>query len=51
MGAAAGTLGLELHELYASTESDFEAVFAAIEASLPGLHDWVDERLGQDGQR
>lgn len=30
MRAAAGTLGLELHELYARTESDFEAVFAKV---------------------
>ncbi|MBX9979758.1 MAG: protein tyrosine phosphatase, partial [Mycobacterium gordonae] len=27
----------------------FETAFVVIEAALPGLHDWVDERLAQNG--
>ena len=36
---------LDVEDPYYGTRSDFEDVFAVIEASLPGLHDWVDERL------
>ena len=32
-----------------ATHDDFEEIFAVIEASLPGLHDWVDERLADRG--
>lgn len=28
---------------------NFEEVFAVIESALPGLHDWVDERLARNG--
>ncbi len=33
---------------YGDTE-DFERVYTVIEAALPGLHDWVDEQLAQNG--
>jgi protein-tyrosine phosphatase len=36
---------LDVEDPYYGTHDDFEDVFAVIEASLPGLHDWVDERL------
>lgn len=36
---------LDVEDPYYGTRSDFEDVFAVIEASLPGLHDWVDEHL------
>jgi protein-tyrosine phosphatase len=26
---------------------DYEQTFAVIESSLPGLHEWVDERLAE----
>ena len=40
---------LDVDDPYYGDHDDFEAVFAAIEASLPGLHTWVDERLARDG--
>jgi protein-tyrosine phosphatase len=49
--ARSGSYVLDVDDPYYGDHDDFEAVFAAIEASLPGLHDWVDERLAQDGQR
>jgi len=42
--AAAFTLAVE--DPYYGGPEDFEAVFAVIEAALPGLHDWIDEQLG-----
>jgi protein-tyrosine phosphatase len=40
---------LDVEDPYYGTGSDFEETFAVIEASLPGLHDWVDERLAERG--
>ena len=36
---------LDVEDPYYGTHEDFEDVFTVIEASLPGLHDWVDEQL------
>ena len=36
----------DVEDPYYGDLSDFEDVFAVIEAALPGLHGWVDERLG-----
>ena len=44
-----GAYVLDVDDPYYGDHDDFEAVFAAIEASLPGLHTWVDERLAQNG--
>ena len=38
---------LDVEDPYYGGPEDFEAVFTVIEASLPGLHDWIDERLGR----
>ncbi len=35
----------DVEDPYYGTDDDFEEVFAVIDASLPGLHSWVDERL------
>jgi protein-tyrosine phosphatase len=40
---------LDVEDPYYGTQDDFEDVFAVIEASLPGLHDWVDEQLASRG--
>jgi protein-tyrosine phosphatase len=40
-----GAHALDVEDPYYGTRDDFEEVFAVIEAALPGLHDWVDERL------
>jgi protein-tyrosine phosphatase len=45
----AGAHTLDVDDPYYGDPDDFEDVFAVIEAALPGLHDWVDERLGQNG--
>jgi protein-tyrosine phosphatase len=42
---------LDVDDPYYGDHDDFEAVFATIEAALPGLHDWVDDRLAQNGHR
>jgi protein-tyrosine phosphatase len=39
----------DVEDPYYGDRADFEAVFAVIEAALPGLHDWVDERLERNG--
>lgn len=39
----------DVEDPYYGDHSDFETAFVVIEAALPGLHDWVDERLAQDG--
>jgi protein-tyrosine phosphatase len=44
-----GAYVLDVDDPYYGDHDDFEAVFEAIEASLPGLHNWVDERLARDG--
>jgi protein-tyrosine phosphatase len=38
---------LDVEDPYYGGPEDFEAVFTVIEASLPGLHDWIDQRLGR----
>jgi protein-tyrosine phosphatase len=40
---------LDVDDPYYGDHDDFEETFAVIEAALPGLHDWVDERLAQNG--
>ncbi len=40
---------LDVEDPYYGTRVDFEDVFTVIEASLPGLHDWVDEQLAERG--
>jgi protein-tyrosine phosphatase len=39
----------DVDDPYYGDAQDFESVFAVIDASLPGLHAWVDERLAQNG--
>ena len=45
-----GAFVLDVDDPYYGDHDDFEATFAAIEASLPGLHTWVDEQLARNGQ-
>lgn len=40
-----GAHALDVEDPYYGTTADFEDVLAVIETALPGLHDWVDERL------
>jgi protein-tyrosine phosphatase len=42
---------LDVEDPYYGDHADFEEVLAVIEAALPGLHDWVDEQLAQNGHR
>jgi protein-tyrosine phosphatase len=44
-----GAFVLDVDDPYYGDNRDFEITFAAIEASLPGLHSWVDEQLAEDG--
>jgi protein-tyrosine phosphatase len=44
-----GACVLDVEDPYYGDHGDFEEVFAVIEAALPGLHDWVDEQLAQNG--
>ncbi|WP_458316405.1 low molecular weight protein-tyrosine-phosphatase [Mycolicibacterium brisbanense] len=37
----------DVEDPYYGTQADFEDVLAVIEASLPGLHDWVDATLAE----
>ena len=37
----------DVEDPYYGTQADFEDVLAVIEASLPGLHDWVDAALAE----
>jgi protein-tyrosine phosphatase len=41
---------LDVDDPYYGDPDDFEEVLAVIEAALPGLHDWIDERLAGNGQ-
>lgn len=43
-----GAHPLDVEDPYYGTHDDFEDVFSVIAASLPGLHDWVDEQLGRE---
>lgn len=45
-----GVPALDVEDPYYGTQDDFEDVFTVIDAALPGLHSWVDERLA-DGER
>ncbi len=44
-----GAHALDVEDPYYGTTDDFEDVFTVIAASLPGLHDWVDDRLAERG--
>jgi protein-tyrosine phosphatase len=44
-----GAYALDVDDPYYGDHDDFEEVFEVIEAALPGLHAWVDERLAQNG--
>src|SRR3954452_2988577 len=44
-----GAHALDVEDPYYGTHDDFEDVFTVIEASLPGLHAWVDEQLAGRG--
>jgi len=39
----------DVDDPYYGGHDDFERAFAVISAALPGLHDWVDERLASAG--
>lgn len=41
---------LDVEDPYYGDLGDFEDVFSVIEASLPGLHEWVDTRLEAGGR-
>ena len=45
-----GAYALDVEDPYYGEHADFEATLAVIEAAMPGLHDWVDERLAQNGR-
>jgi protein-tyrosine phosphatase len=40
---------LDVEDPYYGSLEDYEETFAVIEASLPGLHAWVDDQLDQRG--
>lgn len=42
-----GAHALDVEDPYYGNQSEFEETFTVIEASLPGLHSWVDEQLGE----
>ncbi|MBY0441305.1 MAG: low molecular weight phosphotyrosine protein phosphatase [Mycobacteriaceae bacterium] len=42
-----GAYALDVADPYYGDHADFEEVFSVIDAALPGLHGWVDERLAQ----
>ena len=44
-----GAHALDVDDPYYGDPEEFEEVLTVIEAALPGLHDWVDERLAQNG--
>jgi protein-tyrosine phosphatase len=44
-----GAHALDVEDPYYGANADFEETFEVIEASLPGLHDWVDEQLAARG--
>ncbi|OBH00166.1 protein tyrosine phosphatase [Mycobacterium sp. E136] len=44
-----GAHALDVEDPYYGDHADFEDVFAVIEASLPGLHKWVDAQLAGRG--
>ncbi|MCH9666506.1 MAG: low molecular weight phosphotyrosine protein phosphatase [Actinomycetia bacterium] len=44
---SSGVPALDVEDPYYGARDDFEDVFAVIDASLPGLHGWVNERLAE----
>jgi protein-tyrosine phosphatase len=44
-----GAHALDVDDPYYGAHADFEETFDVIGASLPGLHDWVDEQLAARG--
>ena len=44
-----GAHAADVDDPYYGDPQDFEEVFTVIEAALPGLHQWVDERLERNG--
>jgi protein-tyrosine phosphatase len=46
----AGAHAPDVEDPYYGVHADFEDVFAVIDAALPGLHAWVDERLTGPGR-
>jgi protein-tyrosine phosphatase len=44
-----GTHTLDVEDPYYGAHADFEETYEVIEASLPGLHEWVDEQLAARG--
>ncbi|WP_308170585.1 low molecular weight protein-tyrosine-phosphatase [[Mycobacterium] fortunisiensis] len=44
-----GAHALDVEDPYYGAKTDFEDVFTVIDASLPGLHAWVDEALAGRG--
>jgi protein-tyrosine phosphatase len=42
-----GAHALDVEDPYYGDQNEFEETFTVIEASLPGLHNWVDEQLGE----
>jgi protein-tyrosine phosphatase len=45
----AGVHALDVEDPYYGAHAYFEETFTVIDASLPGLHDWVDEQLADRG--
>jgi len=43
-----GAFALDVEDPYYGSLTDFQDVFDVIDASLGGLHEWVDERLGSE---
>jgi protein-tyrosine phosphatase len=44
-----GAHALDVEDPYYGDDDDFVEVLEVIEAALPGLHRWVDERLAENG--
>ncbi len=44
-----GAAVLDVADPYYGDHDDFERVFSIIAAALPGLHDWVNDRLARNG--
>ena len=44
-----GAHPLDVEDPYYGEHDDFEDVYAVIDASLPGLHVWVDQQLAGRG--
>ena len=42
-----GTHALDVEDPYYGTVVDFQETFRVIDASLPGLHEWVDKQLAE----